>query len=164
MSPLRHVAPVALALVTIMTACGDTTDGNRSQGSGPTSTTTLAPQAFANAVRARDLDALTATFADNIQLYSPVLTDPFVGRARVTRLFGVLIDVFQDIRITHEFVAPGRYALSFHARVGSEPIQIVDLLEFDRTGRIETFTVTGRPLAGVQALAAAVAPHLPSIG
>ncbi len=165
---LRRVVSAALALGVVMmiASCGDSTDrasAERSQASRATPTT-LAPRAFADAVRARDLDALTATFADDIQLYSPVLAGPFVGRARVSRLFGVLVTTFQAIHITHEFTADRRFALSFRTRVGSEPIQIVDLLDFDETGHIKTFTVTARPLAGVQALAAAVSPHLAEIG
>lgn len=167
-NPLRRVASAALALGVLMTmtACGDSNDrasAERSQASRHTPTT-LAPRAFADAVRARDLDALTATFADDIQLFSPVLAEPFVGRARVSRLFGVLVTTFQAIHITHEFTADRRFALSFRTRVGTEPIQIVDLLDFDETGHIKTFTVMARPLAGLQALAAAVSPHLAEIG
>lgn len=159
------VAALALAVVT-MTACSENTnaaDTETSRVPGPTSTT-HPPRAFAHAVRARDLDALFATFADDIELYSPVLAEPFVGRARVSRLFGVLVTTLEDIEITHELEADGQFALSFRARVGTEPIQIVDLLDFDETGHIKTFTVTARPLAGIQALAAAVSPHLAEIG
>lgn len=146
-----------------MTGCSTGSSENRSQAQSPT-TTTLAPQAFADAVRSQDLDALTATFAADIELFSPVLPDPFVGKDRVTRLFKVLVETFEDIDITHELAENGHYVLSFDARVGSEPIKIVDLLDFDAAGRIKTFTVTARPLAGIEALAVAVAPHLAEIG
>ena len=135
----------------------------RSRASG-TPSTTLSPEAFADAVRDHDLRALTATFAEDIELHSPVLPDPFVGKARVDRLFAVLIETFEDIEITHELASPGHFALSFRARIGSEPIQIVDLLDFDDSGRIKRFTVTARPLDGINALAVAVAPHLAEIG
>jgi hypothetical protein len=158
----RYAVKAGLVLVMIMAACSST-DAAGSRASGTTSTT-LGPAAFADAVRANDLEALTATFAEDIELYSPVLAEPFVGRERVSRLFGVLIETFDDIRITHELDSTGTFVLSFHARVGAEPIQIVDLLDFDESGHIETFTVTARPLAGVNALAAAVAPRLAEIG
>lgn len=54
--------------------------------------------------------------------------------------------------------------LAFTAGVGGQSIQMVDLLSFDDDGRIETFVVTARPLAGIRALGAAVAPHLDEIG
>jgi SnoaL-like domain len=158
----RRVIAAAALLALTLTGCGSAGDGTHAEAASRPPT--LPPQAFADAVRAGDLDALKATFADDIRLYSPVLTEPFIGRDRVDRLFDVLIETFRDIHITHELRARGQYALSFTARVGSEPIRIVDLLEFDESGHIKTFTVTGRPLAGVQALGAAVAPHLAEIG
>jgi ketosteroid isomerase-like protein len=148
----RAVAGAAL----LLSACGgDAADGDDRAA--------LPPTAFRDAVEARDLDALVATFADDIRLYSPVLPDPFVGRERVARLFAVLIDVFQDIRISDEFQAQGVYVLAFDARVDGEEVFVVDLLRFDDTGKIAEFVVTMRPLPGIHALAAAVAPHLPDI-
>jgi hypothetical protein len=141
-------------LCMLVMACGEDSSG---------STGALRPTAFRDAVATRDLDALLATLADDVELYSPVLIEPFVGYTRVSRLFGVLVDVFEEIEITDDYEAEGRYALSFTARVGSEDIRIVDLLRFDDEGKIKEIIVTARPLAGIQALAAAVAPHLPEI-
>jgi len=123
----------------------------------------MAPKTFADAVRAGDLEAMQAVFADDIELYSPVLADPFIGRDRVERLFAVLVDTFEDIEVTDEISSSDRFVLAFTARVEGEPIQVVDLLSFDDEGRIATFVVTARPLAGIQALGAAVAPHLAEI-
>jgi SnoaL-like domain len=163
---VRSAALSVLALNVMLTACSASRDASAPAAASHDSTTstTLPPRAFADAVRARDLNALTATFADDVQLYSPVLADPFVGRDRVSRLFAVLVATFQDIDIPHELVSEGHFVFSFHARVGTEPIEIVDLLDFDETGHIKTFTATARPLAGIQALAAAVSPHLAEIG
>jgi hypothetical protein len=144
------------AAIVALVACGD----GRSSSDGAESSPLTA---FRDAVAARDLDALIGTFADDIRLYSPVLSDPFVGRDRVARLFGVLVNVFQDIQIENEFRSNDRYALAFHARVASEEVLVVDLLRFDAEGKIEEFVVTMRTLPGIQALAAAVAPHLPEI-
>jgi hypothetical protein len=163
-----RVLACALALVALtpVTACGNTGNAESAAPPSPTTmpaSTTLATRAFADAVRARDLHAVKATFADDIRLYSPVLAKPFVGKARVDRLFDVLINVFKEIQITNEFESPHNYVLSFDSHVGAEPIRIVDLLTFDDAGRIKTFVVTARPLAGIEALAGAVAPHLGEI-
>lgn len=159
---LALAATVALTLPAAV-ACGE--DGG-SQAAGPAASTatTMAPAAFAEAVRAGDLEAMQAAFADDIELYSPVLADPFVGRDRVERLFAVLVETFEDIEVTDEISSSDRFVLAFTARVEGEPIQVVDLLSFDDEGRIATFVVTARPLAGIQALGAAVAPHLAEIG
>jgi hypothetical protein len=158
--PIR--AALVLMVAIAVAACG-TAGAAKTKAPSASAPTTLAPRAFADAVRARDLVALKATFADDIRLYSPVLTKPFVGKARVDRLFDVLVTVFKDIQITNEFESPHNYALSFDSHVGTEPIRIVDLLTFDDAGRIKTFVVTARPLAGIQALAGAVGPHLAEI-
>lgn len=156
----------ALVVAASLTGCGGASDtGSRGDRSSPAATpTTLAPGAFADAVRARDLEAIRATLAEDIELYGPVFAEPFVGRAQVGNLFGVLLQVFEGVEIIDEVVSGDRFALAFRAEVGGQPIEVVDLLSFDDDGRIETFTVTARPLDGVQALAAAVAPHLPELG
>lgn len=158
---LALMTTVALTLPAAA-ACGD--DGGSQEAAPAESTvTTLAPDAFADAVRAGDLGAMQTAFADDIELYSPVLSDPFVGRGRVERLFAVLVDTFEDIEVTDEISSPDGFVLAFTARVEGEPIHVVDLLSFDDEGRIATFVVTARPLAGIQALGAAVAPHLAEI-
>ena len=159
---LALTATVALTL-SAAAACSDDR-GPQDAGPAEPTTTTMAPNTFADAVRTGDLEAIQAAFADNIELYSPVLPDPFVGRDRVERLFAVLVDTFEDIEITDEISSPDRFMLAFTARVDGEPIQVVDLLSFDDDGRIDTFVVTARPLAGIQALGTAVAPHLGEIG
>jgi hypothetical protein len=160
----RSVALVATVALTLpaAAACGDD-GGSQEAGMAESTTTTLAPDAFADAVRAGDLEAMQASFADDIELYSPVLSDPFVGRDRVERLFAVLVDTFEHIEITDEISSPEHFVLAFTARVDEEPIQVVDLLSFDDEGTIATLVVTARPLAGIQALGAAVAPHLAEI-
>lgn len=119
--------------------------------------------AFRDAVHARDIAAIEALLADDIVFFTPVLDDPIVGRERVARLFHVLDQVFDEIRFVDEHGARDRAALVFAARVGEQPVEGVDLLGFDADGRIATFKVMVRPLAGMQALAAAVAPHLGEI-
>jgi hypothetical protein len=167
MNGRRVVAALAVAasVTCTTTSCSD---GSGSAGSDPgepaPTATTMAPRAFADAVRAGDLQAIQATFADDIELYSPVMAEPFVGRDRVERLFTVLVDTFEDIEVLDEAESSSRFILFFDARVNGEPLQVVDLLSFDQHGKIETLVVTTRPMAGTQALAEAVAPHLAAIG
>jgi hypothetical protein len=75
----------------------------------------------------------------------------------------VLDEVFDEIRFVDEFGSRERAALVFAARVDQQPVEGVDLLAFDASGRIATFRVMVRPLAGMQALAAAVGPRLAEI-
>jgi SnoaL-like domain len=157
----RGLLIVACSCLLVATACS--ANGSNDESEEPMTTTTVPGNAFRTAVEHKDLDALVATFADDIELYSPVLPDPFVGKETVGPLFGILVDTFQDIEILDDFSDENRYVLSFSTRVGSEPLHIVDLLTFDGDGKITEFVVTARPMPGIEALANAVAPHLAEI-
>jgi hypothetical protein len=115
-------------------------------------------QAFAQAVRARDLSAVGPLFAADAELYSPVTEEPVVGRANLEVLFAFLNAILQDVEVTTEIAAPGQFVFGFKATVGGVPIQALDLLGFDDEGKITTFVVHTRPLAGTHALADVIAP------
>jgi hypothetical protein len=119
----------------------------------------LPPNAFARAVRERDLSAVEHLFAEDVELHNPIHPDPIVGRDQVAPLFVVLSEIFEDIEIVEELVAGDRFVFSFETRVGGEPLQIVDLLSFDQAGRITKVVVTARPLAGLEAFADVIAPQ-----
>jgi hypothetical protein len=156
-APLRlsRFAVAALLLALAAEACGDASAAPRAS----------VPQApFRDAVHVRDIDGIIATLADDIVFWTPVLDEPIQGKERVARLFRVLNEVFDEIRFVEEFSnGADAAALIFNARVGAQPVEGVDLLHFDPEGHIATFKVTVRPLAGMQALASAVGPHLGEI-
>jgi ketosteroid isomerase-like protein len=158
---VRILTLVAIAASTCLTtSCGD--EGDARTAGGETSTSGWRGD-FANGVRTGDLRAIQATLADDVELFSPVLDEPFVGRDQVGRLFGVLLDTFEGIEILDEAESPDRFVLFFEAHVGGKPIQIVDILTFSEEGLVDRFVVTARPLESVQALAAAMAPRLGEI-
>lgn len=115
--------------------------------------------AFARAVRNHDLDAIGHLFAEDAELHSPVAAEPIVGAENVALVFALLKDILQDIVVTTEIDTEDTFVFGFDARIADEPIRILDLLRFDEDGRIRTFVVHSRPLAGTNALAAAICPH-----
>ena len=119
--------------------------------------------AFRGAVEARDLEAMTAAFAPDAVLNSPVSFKPFVGRPAIALLLGILIEVFEDFRYTDQLeAADGTLGLVFRARVGDRDVQGIDLLRFDADGQIRDLTVMVRPRSAVEALMAAVGSRLPA--
>lgn len=119
---------------------------------------------FRAAVEAEDLDAIAALLAEDIVLWSPVAFEPFRGKATVTRLLAVLMEVFVDFRYTDELDgAGGVHGLVFRARIGDRELEGLDLLRTDDQGLIDDFTVMVRPASGLQALGMAVGAHYPSI-
>jgi hypothetical protein len=128
----------------------------------------MAPDAvarFRDAVAAGDADAIAATLAPDVRLHTPTRWRPIEGRDRARALFGILVDLFEDFGYTHVFAAApldadtgiaSTHALAFRCRVGDETIEGIDLIDVDHDDQIAVFKVYVRPLAGLQALAAAV--------
>jgi SnoaL-like protein len=117
-------------------------------------------EAFRAAVQARDHAGMVATLAPEPVLRSPVSFKPFEGRDAVSRLFEILLEVFEDFRYTDEFEADGKAALVFTARVGEREVEGLDLLRFDAEGRLEELTVMVRPASALMALGEAVGARL----
>lgn len=118
----------------------------------------IPPEAFANAVRARDLGAIGDLFTEDAELHTPIIDEPIVGRDNIGAVFMILEEILDDIEITTEISDGDQYVFGFHARVGGERLHVLDLLTLDQDGRITTFAVHTRPLAGTMALAAAIDP------
>jgi len=103
---------------------------------------------------------MSALMADDIVLWSPVSFEPFRGKEAVTRLMGILLQVFEDFRYTDELTGDGAHALVFRARVGDRELEGLDLIRDGDDGLIDDFTVMVRPASGLQALGAAVGAAL----
>src|SRR5947209_2634601 len=115
---------------------------------------------FRAAIEARDLDAMLATLADDVELHSPVSFQPFEGKEAVGGLLRIISSVLEDFRYTDELPGDDVHALIFRARVGDREVEGLDLIRPGTDGRIVDFTVMVRPLTGVVALAEAVGPQL----
>lgn len=115
---------------------------------------------FRAAVEARDLDAMAALLAPDVEFRSPVAFRPFVGRADVTEVLGHVLEVFSDFVYLDELTGEGTHALVFEATVGGKRVQGLDYLTYDAAGLVTVFTVMLRPLSGVIAMAEAMGPRV----
>jgi hypothetical protein len=115
---------------------------------------------FRAAVEGGDHAGMVAALAPDPVLRSPVSFKPFEGREAVSRLFEILLEVFEDFRYTDEFEADGKAALIFNARVGDREVEGLDLFRLDDEGRIRELTVMVRPASGLMALGEAVGARL----
>jgi hypothetical protein len=158
----RAVVALGLGLVLISGAC-TSSHSSKSAASSSSSTAGLSHSAFADALASGDKAAMNDIFAPDAQFFTPVLAQPIVGHDHVVKLVAVLIDTFQDRHVVAELDTPDHLGLAFDAHVGDQEIHIFDLLSFNASGQVTVFVSHGRPLAGVQALSNAVAPHIPEI-
>ncbi|MEZ5169909.1 MAG: nuclear transport factor 2 family protein [Acidimicrobiia bacterium] len=108
---------------------------------------------FRRGVENRDVAAVLETFSPDIVVHSPVLFRPFEGIEVVSKLFEILVEVFEDVRYTDELTdADGTTALVFRAHVGDRDVQGIDLLHHDGDGLVNDLTVFVRPQSGLMAV------------
>lgn len=124
---------------------------------------------FRDAVASRDVTAMIETMALNIELHSPTMLRPVIGRDRVRAVFEILVDLFEDFEYVRlfegELVATdaaiaSTHALMFRCRIGDERMEGIDILDVDSSDRIARFTVLIRPLSALHVLADSIAERL----
>jgi SnoaL-like domain len=117
---------------------------------------------FRAAIEARDMDAVTALLAEDIEFRSPVVFKPYRGRDAATMLLTAVAQVFEDFSYTREIGAPDAsdHALVFEARIGDKQVEGCDFLHMNEDGLIDEFVVMVRPLSGAHALRDAMAAQL----
>jgi hypothetical protein len=121
----------------------------------------MTPQQVADAMLARDFDALGEGFAPDVVLHSPITgLFRFEGREEVLALLRVVRETVADLEYPHAFGSGDEGTLIFRARLGKLELEGSDLMRFDEQGRVREFRVFIRPLPALAALAGALAPAL----
>ncbi len=119
-------------------------------------------QAWHRIVREREAAGLDALLADDGVPYSPVVRAPQAGKA-VTRLdLGAALQVLGDalLRSVRQIVGPRDTAMALEVVLDGIAVSGVDLLRFDREGRIVAFKVLIRPLKAIDRVQRRVAAAL----
>lgn len=113
---------------------------------------------FRAAVEARDIDAAVVLVSDDVVFRSPVVFEPYQGREAVAPILRAAFQVFEDFRCVREIGSEDAadHAFVFHAHVGDQQIEGIDLLHIDDRGSIDELVVMVRPLTATLALAKAV--------
>ena len=116
---------------------------------------------FRVAFEGRDLNGLAEALAPDVVLHSPITSSfRFQGREQVTDLLAIVRDLFEDLSYTAEFGSGDDYVTVFRALVKGRRLEGTDILRLDDQGRVREITVFIRPLPGLTALTAALAPRL----
>jgi hypothetical protein len=125
------------------------------------------PHPLRIAVEARDLEALIDTFAADIVLHSPLISEPFKGREDVGFLFRLLADEYlftDDFHYTVELSEGDSVVLAFKGKLKGVEVEGADLLRLDPDGKINDITVFLRPLPGTAAVAKFLTPRIAGRG
>jgi hypothetical protein len=113
-------------------------------------------------IRSRDLSDLPALLSDEAMFRSPVAHQPYAGAAKVALILRTAEQVFSNFCYHREFATGDGLSvvLEFSANVGDKALKGIDMIRFDREGKIVEFEVMVRPASGVQALGEAMAARL----
>ena len=124
----------------------------------------MTPDAFLDEwhriVRERDLPALGALLAPDVELGAPPYWEPLRGAALVQHLLGLILETIEGFTYHREWKQGSELALEFRGRVGGLELQGIDLISLDAMGRIHRLDVPMRPINAVIALREAIAPRM----
>lgn len=109
------------------------------------------PHPFRRAAEAKDLDLLTATLREDVELHSPILFRGFEGREIVSQVLTHVAATLEDLTYVDELREGNSVALRFKARVGDRELEGIDFLELDDEGRVAVLTVFMRPMSALTA-------------
>jgi hypothetical protein len=115
---------------------------------------------FRVAWRTRDIDAWAGALAPDVQVNSPLLKTPFVGRQAAVDLYRVFFEEFGDLDIWQAFEAGDPQAFFWRAPLAGRMVEGVDLLRFDELGYIAEIRVFIRPLVDIGTLVTATGSRL----
>jgi SnoaL-like domain len=109
------------------------------------------PHPFRQAAEAKDLEAMTETLREDVELHSPILFRGFEGRDVVTQVLTHVAATLEDLTYLDELREGNSVALRFKARVGDRELEGIDFLELDEDDRVAVLTVFMRPMSALTA-------------
>jgi hypothetical protein len=104
---------------------------------------------FTHAIAARDADALIATLAPDVVLYSAVTRTPFEGHDVVADTYRSVLESFEEVRVVDEFENGDTHAFCWEGRIEGRYVAGADRYRLDAEGRVREVTIYGRPMSGV---------------
>ena len=120
---------------------------------------------FAQAVLARDPEAMEAVLAEDVVFRSPAVHEPYAGKVATMVLLRSVLRVLEDFRYERSFATDdGRgHVLEFVARVGDRELQGMDVLTVGEDDLVTGLTVLIRPLSGLNAVVARMGVVIPEV-
>jgi len=120
-----------------------------------------ATERLMQAMRERDYATIADTLAAEVVVHSPITGSfQFHGRPNAVAVLKIVRGAMQELEHYELVGAQDVWSQRFRARVRGRALEGVDLLRFDATGHVCELTVFVRPLPGLTAFAAALAPAI----
>jgi hypothetical protein len=118
------------------------------------------PHPFRRAAEAKDVELMTETLREDVELHSPILFRGFEGRDAVGQVLTHVAATLEDLTYVDELHEGNTVALRFKARVGDRELEGIDFLELDDEGRVAVLTVFMRPMSALTAFNEQMAARL----
>lgn len=124
-------------------------------------TSGVAASPYRAALDARDPDMLAAACTPDVVFNSPITSRVRIqGPGEFADLFRSVLEVYDEFRCVDELGTGDTRVVQLRARVGRQELEEVQIVRLDEAGRVREVTMFVRPLAGLAAVTAALAPRL----
>jgi hypothetical protein len=108
--------------------------------------------AFLDAMQRKDLEAMLAHMADDVILNTPLVAEPFKGKAAIRPVVTALLGVVDKFEFREMMQGPRHVSEFFRVTVGADELDGMDYWLINDAGLIEEMTVLWRPLPAVLAV------------
>ncbi len=118
-------------------------------------------EGYRRAMEAGNLEGVLATMSADVVLNSPI-TDrhQFRGREELREVYAAVLTEVAEISFERELTEGSCTVLFGSGTVGGQRIEETISIQLDGDGLISELTIFVRPMPGLLALAAALAPHI----
>ncbi len=108
--------------------------------------------AFTAAMQRKDLEAMLTHMTDDIILKTPLVGEPFKGKAAIRPVVEALLGVVDTFEFREIMQGPQHVSAFFGITVGSNELDGVDYWRTNEAGLIQEMTVLWRPLPAAVAV------------
>jgi len=108
--------------------------------------------AFIAALRRKDLEAMLTHMAEDIVLKTPLVAEPFTGKAAVRPVVRALLGVVDAFDFREIMQGPEHVSSFFRVTIGANTLDGMDYWHLDDAGLIREMTVLWRPLPAIEAV------------
>ena len=108
--------------------------------------------AFTDAMQRKDLEAMLTHMADDVILKTPLVAEPFKGKAAIRPAVEALLGVVDKFDFREMMQGPQHVSEYFGVTVGSIELDGMDYWRINEAGLIQEMTVLWRPLPAVVAV------------
>jgi hypothetical protein len=108
--------------------------------------------AFTAALQRKDLDAMLSHMSDDVRLLTPLVFEPFQGKASIRPVVEALLSVVDSFEFLELMEGPQHVSEFFKVTIGSLTLDGMDYWRLNEEGLIQEMTVLWRPLPAIVAV------------